>query len=201
MEPGAPSAINANDDQPLNQETTRPLPARKTGSSLIPLSPWIPYAIAACLMLLGIYLARQIHNLNGELAAARETIARQQWQVTEDAERKAFADLRVVPLEAKDPAYGSAQIMVAWNSPLHQGVVTVQNLPAPPAGFDYQLWVLDPHEPAPVSAGPLTAANGSRTFTIHPLDTERPGFAVSLEPAGGSPTPTGSILFAVAPIE
>jgi anti-sigma-K factor RskA len=185
----------------LKRELMRRLPARKTESNLISFPSWVPYAMAACLMVLGVYQVWQTHNLNRELAAAQETIRNWQWQVSEEAERQALADTRVMPLEAKDPAYGSARLIVTWNSRLYQGVVTVQNLPAVPAGHDYQLWVLDPHEPVPVSAGLLTTATGSQNFTVHPVGTENPGFAVSLEPAGGSPAPTGPILFAVAPIE
>lgn len=175
--------------------------ARKTDSNLIPFSSWVPYALAAGFMLLGVYQFRQTHTLKRELAAAQETLRTWQWQVTDAAEQKALADTHVLPLEAKDPAYGSARLLVTWNSRLYQGVVTTQNLPVAPAGHDYQLWVLDPHEPAPVSAGLLTTDTGSRNFTVHSLQTENPGFAVSLEPAGGSPAPTGPILFAVAPIQ
>lgn len=185
----------------LKQEIMRRLPARKTKSNIIPLSSWLPYALAACLMLLAACQVRQNDALNHELAAARETMRTWQWQVGENAERQAFAHLRVAPLEAKDPAYASARLIVAWNTRLCQGVVTVQNLPPAPAGQDYQLWVLDPHEPAPVSAGLLTTDDSSRNFAVHSLSTENPGFAVSLEPAGGSPAPTGPILFAVAPVE
>jgi hypothetical protein len=198
MEPGVHSAANADDDQLLKQEIASPLPVQRTRSNIL---PWLPYALAACLMLFGAGQVRQNHALKHELAADRATMQTWQWQVTENAERQAFADLRVAPLEAKDPAYGSARLIVAWNNRLHQGTVTVQNLPPPPVGQDYQLWVLDPHEPAPVSAGLLTAVTGSRDFSAHPVGTENPGFAVSLEPAGGSPAPTGPILFAVAPVE
>jgi anti-sigma-K factor RskA len=199
MEPAAPSAAKVDDDPRLKRETTLQPPARK--NQLIPSSSRALYAFVACLLLFSVYQVWQTHTLNRELAAARETLRAWQWQVSEEAERKALADTRVMPLEAKDPAYGSARLIVTWNSRLYQGVVTMQNLPAVPAGYNYQLWVLDPHEPVPVSAGLLTAANGSQNFTVHPVGTENPGFAVSLEPAGGSPAPTGPILFAVAPIE
>jgi anti-sigma-K factor RskA len=56
--------------------------------------------------------------------------------------------------------------------------------------------VLDPQALAPVNAGVITA---SRSFAVQPVGTQSPGFAISLEPSGGRPEPTGPILFAVAP--
>jgi len=183
----------------IKREILRQLPAR-AGSNILPFSTWLPYAIAACLLSLAVYQTWRNSVLKHELADAQATLKNFQWQISDNAERKAFADLRVVPIDPKDPAYLSASLIVAWDNSLHQGVITVQNLPLAPAGHDYQLWVLDPHEAAPVNAGLLTPGP-SRRFTVPPLATSAPGFAVSLEPTGGSPAPTGPILFAVAPIE
>jgi hypothetical protein len=166
--------------------------------------PWVPYAIAAGFVLLALGDAWWIYSLRAELRAACRTLAARQWQVTEDSERQDFADIRVIPLDAhdpaaKDPAFAAARIDVAWNARLRQGIVTAQNIPAPPAGRDYQLWVLDPGAVAPVNAGVLAATGGSRDFNVSSLTTDKVGFAVTLEPAGGQAEPTGTILFAVAP--
>jgi anti-sigma-K factor RskA len=58
--------------------------------------------------------------------------------------------------------------------------------------------VLDPHAANPISAGMVSH---SRTFAVRKISMPNPGFALSLEPAGGMPEPTGPILFAVAPGE
>jgi anti-sigma-K factor RskA len=75
-----------------------------------------------------------------------------------------------------------------------QGLVfTASNLPAAPAGRGYQLWVLS-SQPAPMSAGMLTSdANGRLSTTIKtPVDMPQPvAMAVTLEPEGGVPAPTG----------
>jgi anti-sigma-K factor RskA len=140
-------------------------------------------------MVLGISLVWQIRDLKSQLLAART-------DATGLRESNALARLRLMTLDVKEAAYGSSQILVAWDSYRHQGVVTAQNLPAASAGHDYQLWVLDPGAEAPLDAGLLT---GSRVFRVMSASTPYPGFAVSLEPTGGSPEPTGPILFAVAP--
>jgi anti-sigma-K factor RskA len=150
---------------------------------------WVPYAIAACLMFLGISELRQIMALKAQLLTSRADATRLR-------ESNALTGLRLATLEAKDASYAASKIMVAWDPYQHRGVVGLESLPPPPAGHDYQLWVLDPAAEAPINAGLII---GSRPFTVKPLSTPSPGFAVSLEPGGGSPVPTGPILFAVAP--
>jgi anti-sigma-K factor RskA len=79
-------------------------------------------------------------------------------------------------------------------------MISMDNLPAPPPGHDYQLWVLDPTAPAPMSAGLLTRNARAQDFAAHPVRSMGPGFAISMEPAGGNSSPNpGPILFAVAP--
>jgi anti-sigma-K factor RskA len=150
---------------------------------------WLSYAIAACLMILGISQAWQILGLKSQLLAACADATRLR-------ESNALMGLRLTTLEAKDASYASSKIIVAWDPYRHQGVVALEDLPPPPAGRDYQLWVLDPGAEAPINAGLMT---GSRSFTVKPVSTPNPGFAISLEPGGGGPEPTGPILFAVAP--
>jgi anti-sigma-K factor RskA len=173
----------------LRAEILRQLPARKTSAKVVPFPQWLPYAVAAGLMVLGIYQAVQVSRLKTDLVATRT-----------DAEQlrhsNALLGLRIVTLQAQDASYVASRVTVAWDPYEHRGVIALQDLPLPPAGKDYQLWVLDPNAPTPVNAGLITAA---RPFHTDPISTENPGFAISLEPAGGSPSPTGPILFAVAP--
>ena len=71
-------------------------------------------------------------------------------------------------------------------------VFTASNLPPLPAGRVYQVWVVT--GPAPVSAGLLNpdASGGGLTFFSTPPDIPPPtAVAVTLEPAGGVPAPTG----------
>lgn len=82
---------------------------------------------------------------------------------------------------------------VYWNRQSQMAYMDVLNLPAPPSQKDYQLWALkdgqpidmgviqiDPSDPRPlIPAGEVAAADA---------------FAITLEPAGGSATPTLSQL-------
>lgn len=71
------------------------------------------------------------------------------------------------------------------------------NLPALPAGRTYQIWYLT--RGAPISAGlmqPDAQGNATEAFVV-PADVTTPaGMAVSLEPDGGVPAPTGAIFLA-----
>jgi len=158
-------------------------------AKFIPLHRVVPYAIAACLMVIGISQALQIVALQKQLATTSMENGRLRQTV-------ALMSLRVAMLEAKDPAFAAAKITIAWDSYQHRGMLALQDLSAAPTGHDYQLWVLDPNALSPVSAGLIT---GARSFDAPLISTDNPGFAISLEPAGGSPAPTGPILFAVAP--
>jgi anti-sigma-K factor RskA len=82
----------------------------------------------------------------------------------------------------------------------HAGRVTLAALalPAPPADKSLQLWLIAPSQPAPrplglLSDGALSVALGPAAATALATGT----LAVSLEPAGGSPTglPTGPVLY------
>lgn len=73
----------------------------------------------------------------------------------------------------------------------------------PPAGKSYELWMLPGEGRAPVSLG-LLPREGRVVTVLTPdrvvLLRQATGLAVSLEPAGGSPTglPTGPVLFQAA---
>jgi anti-sigma-K factor RskA len=119
-----------------------------------------------------------------------------------DARRVAFeAQSQVAVLAAPDlaridlagqPVAPNATARAFWSRT--RGLVfTASNLPAPPPGRAYQLWVLT-KQPAPISAGLLTPDASGRVNARFdtPLDLPRPvAMAVTLEPDGGVPAPTG----------
>ena len=119
-----------------------------------------------------------------------------------DARRTAFeAQSAVAVLAAPDlaridlagqPAAPGASARAFWSR--SRGLVfTASNLPAPPPGRAYQLWVLTA-QPAPISAGMLKPdANGRVNARFDtPADLPRPvAMAVTLESEGGVPAPTG----------
>jgi anti-sigma-K factor RskA len=166
-----------------------------------------PYALAASMVLavaLGGYAAQLRGRITTLEARLRDTVLRAETneRLVADARRSALESQRtVLVLAAPDlaridlagqPAAPQASARAFWSR--SRGLVfTASNLPAPPPGRAYQLWVLTA-QPAPISAGMLKLdASGRATEMIDtPQDLPRPvAMAVTLEPEAGVPAPTG----------
>ena len=90
----------------------------------------------------------------------------------------------------------NAYAMVFVEPDTRRGFFYANNLPALPAGKTYQLWVITDR---PVSAGIFSLDRGRKGRVMIqsvPDVTKIQKFAVSMEPAGGKPQPTGSIYLA-----
>jgi hypothetical protein len=159
-------------------------------------------------MVLAVALGGYAAQLRGRIttleARLRDTVLRADTneRLVADARRSALESQRtVLVLAAPDlaridlagqPAAPQASARAFWSR--SRGLVfTASNLPAPPPGRAYQLWVLTA-QPAPINAGMLKLdANGRATEIIDtPQDLPRPvAMAVTLEPEAGVPAPTG----------
>ena len=166
---------------------------------------WLAAAAAVALTVgLGSYAAHLRGQVTSLEARLRETMLRA------DAGERLVAEVRrtsfelrstVAVLAAPDlaridlagqPVAPRASARAYWSR--SSGLVfTAANLPKPPPGRAYQLWVLT-SQPSPISAGMLILdANGRVNATIAtPPDIPTPvAMAVTLEPEGGVPAPTG----------
>jgi anti-sigma-K factor RskA len=96
-----------------------------------------------------------------------------------------------VDLAGQQPVAPKASARAFWSR--SRGMVfNASNLPSLPAGKTYQLWVVTSQ--APISAGLLTPdAQGSVSGVFAtPPDIPQPvAMAVTIEPEGGVPSPTG----------
>ena len=80
-------------------------------------------------------------------------------------------------------------------------VFATSNLPPAPAGKVYQVWVVTAQ--APISAGLVVPdpTGGGMTYFYTPPDIPAPtAVAVTLEPAGGVPAPTGQFFLVGMPL-
>lgn len=144
---------------------------------------WLPLAAAIIIAVgAGIYavrLQRQMSELQARFDQAQATTA-----------VLAAPDLARIDLQGQ-PAAPDARARALWSR--SRGLVfTAANLPPAPAGKAYQVWVVTAQ--APISAGLLTPdPSGVGTqFYMTPADIAPPvAVAVTLEPAGGVPAPTG----------
>lgn len=160
---------------------------------------WLGAFAAALMLMLALWLSVQERRRAAELAEAR----REAIQVEADRDRllQAFAFLNQP--ETKQVVFGAGQpqpphgnIFVNPSS----GVLLIgANFPALPSGKTYEMWVIPTKTSAPRPAGIFqpTAQGGAMHILNGPIDSLY-AVAVSIEPDGGSQSPTQVIL--VAPV-
>jgi anti-sigma-K factor RskA len=152
---------------------------RKSPAALV----WLPVAAAIVIAVgAGVYalrLQRQIGELQARFDQAQSTTA-----------VLAAPDLARIDLQGQAIA-PDARARALWSR--SRGLVfTAANLPLAPAGKAYQVWVVTAQ--APISAGLLTTdpTGGGTQYYMTPPDIAPPlAVAVTLEPSGGVPAPTG----------
>ena len=144
-----------------------------------------------------------LHNeqLDRQIAELRITVDQQQKQIAqahEVAELMTARDTVVVSLAMqKNQPEGTARVL--YNAQ-HGMLVYDGHLAPTPAGKSYQLWLV-PMNGAPISAGVFNPVNGEMNSIVTkvPPGTAAKAFAVTLEPAGGMPAPTGPMIL-VGPV-
>jgi hypothetical protein len=143
-------------------------------------------------------LKNQLLDREVELETAREqlnTAMRGKIPQDEFAALLRRPDAKVVSLAASDAAKGAMAVLLY--NPLTQKVwLYSANLPECPAGTSYQLWAID-QKPVSVGTFHIDAGQMAHLMVKRLPDFEKARkFAVSLEPAGGRPQPTGPIYLA-----
>ncbi len=101
-------------------------------------------------------------------------------------------DVKAVSLTGTDMAKGASAVLL-YDGRTHKVWLYSVNLPECPNGTTYQLWAM--HD-KPVSVGLFHMASGETAHLLvkHlPTFTQAKKFAVSLEPPGGRPQPTGPL--------
>jgi anti-sigma-K factor RskA len=159
----------------------------------------VPVASAFALATILLWLHNE--QLTRQLADLRETVQQQQQQLDESrhmVELMAARDTQVVSLAVqKGQPDGTARVV--YNQ--REGMMMYDgSLPPAPPNKSYQLWLV-PMKGAPISAGVLTTTNGTPSHIMMKLPEGVPAkaFAVTLEPAGGMPQPTGPMVL-VGPV-
>ncbi len=94
---------------------------------------------------------------------------------------------RRVDLKGVDKSPKSS-VLVFWNSNTKEVMLKVADLPAAPAGRQYQLWALENGKP--IDAGMLQVAPDSLGVQKMKTIDQAQAFAITLEPQGGSKSPT-----------
>jgi anti-sigma-K factor RskA len=112
----------------------------------------------------------------------------------EEAEMAAQPGMLPVAMRSMQPGHSMAATFY-WDKAKSEAYVSVQKLPPPPEGMQYQLWAIV--DGTPVSIGMLetdVTVNGGMQKVPAAVPAGQ-AFAVSLEKAGGSLTPTPDKIF------
>ena len=183
-------------------------PAARASTEGLRTRAFAPWLAAAALLIVAVGLAVQTAALRSRVVDLERRLAQAIARADANDRRVADAqratnvaqsqiavltapDLRRIDLAGQSISPQSSGR--AFWSRTHGLVFTASNLPALPAGRTYQLWVLTA-QPAPISAGLFKPDSGGRAAEMFntPIDLPPPtGMAVTIEPDGGVPAPTG----------
>lgn len=103
-----------------------------------------------------------------------------------------------VPVPGADKITGR----IAWNNDAQDGFVELANLPSIGVDEQYQLWIIDGDQPAPISAGVFDPTQGTTTVRMKPyVRVAKPAaVAVTIEKKGGVVVPDQTKRVVVAPV-
>ena len=171
-----------------------------------PAWPWLAAAASLAVAVgagwYAVQLRGQVESLTLELRAASVRAAATEREIA-NLRRVAYEaqvtvrviaapDLRRSDLAGQQPVAPQASARAFWSR--SRGLVfSASDLPPLPAGWTYQLWIVTSQ--TAVSAGVFEPDTAGRVEAIigTPLDVPSPiAMAVTIEPAGGVPAPTGA---------
>jgi anti-sigma-K factor RskA len=155
---------------------------------------WLLIAATALLAFTSAYLftqnaklAREQDNLSLERNSLSEELAAWRRQVDDMVSPKT----RVIAMVGDENPQANAKVV--WDTKAQQWAVYIFDLPAPPSDNDYQLWYVTKN--AKISAKVFSTDGQGRAvlkLTLPPdASAGLAATAVTLEPRGGSPQPTG----------
>jgi anti-sigma-K factor RskA len=154
--------------------------ARRLGRGRVPWSNRMLGAVAAAFVLIvgvgAVWIQQQ-----------RLDAAQRQYEALQEAQERTGQILAAGDAELHSVSLGGGTVTVAVSDRLGDGVVLMENLPTPPEGRVYQVWRIA--DGAPTSIGVFD--EGQRTGAV-PMGTlgGADTVGVTLEPPGGSATPT-----------
>ena len=181
-------------------EPTEPTKATDGQRKIVELRPrrptargnWAWGAIAAALALTSVLLFRETSRLHDQLEASRRELAVVGRQLAEEERLNQVLSApgaRVAVLEITPAGEEALRARATYDPATRNAVVVLENFRAP-AGHDYELWAIRGATPASLG---VIHPDARGNAIIHLADVGDPStlnaFAVSLEPAGGSPNP------------
>ncbi|WP_299677292.1 anti-sigma factor [uncultured Dokdonia sp.] len=188
------------------------LPAGEAGSrKRIPIAAYLGWAAAVLLLIVIGYQFAEDKKLENKITTLeREQILQQgKTDMAEEELVKATElldvlrtkDIISVPLGAQEIS-PTSYASIYWNKETQKAYVDVRGLPKPPEGKVYQLWslTLDPLTPTSMAVLDQYDEKGTQLFEVDNPNTSE-AFGITLEPAGGSASPTLEQLYVLGVVE
>lgn len=136
-------------------------------------------------------LTAQVRQLEQDNVRYRETVLRMSQQMNRDTKLVALLNSPSVQfVQLRGSEAGKKATAKAFVVDGQQVLFYAMNLPALPQGRTYQLWLLRGRQPA-IASGGTFSGDGLVDVADRTVLTDIRGLAVTEEPAGGSPGPTG----------
>lgn len=206
--PAAPSSFESIRSKIQSKKDTDVIPLSR---KRIPIAAYLGWAAAVLLLIVigyqfaeGEKLENKITNLEREqiLQQGKTDMAEEELvKATELLDVLRTKDIISVPLGAQEISPAS-YASIYWNKETQKAYVDVRGLPTPPEGKVYQLWslTLDPLTPTSMAVLDQYDENGTQLFEVdNPNASE--AFGITLEPVGGSASPTLEQLYVLGVVE
>ncbi|MDR5589998.1 anti-sigma factor [Christiangramia sp. SM2212] len=174
---------------------------------------WVSYAgwAATIVLLIGLFFVfEDKNNLREQLNSEKAKTAKMEQQIAdarEDADKTEELlavlrdkDVSRIPLQGQtvDPGAFAA---VYWNKKENKAYIDAAELPEPPRGKVYQVWSLKLDPLTPTSIGLLDEyeVDDNKIFLLENAN-ESEAFGITLEPEGGSESPTMDQLYVLGAV-
>ena len=137
---------------------------------------------------------QRLHQQNDSLVTDCDSVRTKLNQLEEQLTILQSPGLQLVFLAGTEKSK-SSQVVVHYNPVSQQTYLRVDALPAPASNKQYQLWAIV--EGAPVSMGVFDIPSDTSTMISVPHIPNAQAFAVTLENAGGVPSPTMEEMYVI----
>ncbi len=143
----------------------------------------------------------KVAGLEKKLTDATGASERLAGEITNLKQFNVFASMEVTSLRATVHKFEESAAVIVWDSKKQEGQLKLEKMPPVQANRDYQLWVFDKKNPAPISAGVIKVdARGMASVIFKPAEpvSSATKFAISIEAVGGvaKKSADGPVIFA-----
>ncbi len=169
----------------------------------VKMTPWKPFAVAASLVAVlasaaAIYFAGKFYETDQKFVALQQEQAvladnlnqvKQEFEKTDSRlDRLVAGDFRRIEMVGESfDMQKDAKVDVFWDQSQQEVFIAVNRLNSLSASFDYQLWAIGPDGPVGIGI-----VDPSQPFSLQQMNAvaEAGAFAITIEPKGGSESPT-----------